>query len=84
MSTDPILLPTTLSVLVTCPVCGEGGTVTAVLLSARLSRAFGEGRLSVSSRAGRFEHDCGQTTLDGAAMHLESERTPGRRARGDA
>jgi hypothetical protein len=72
---DPMPLPSTISVLVSCPVCGEGATVTAVLISVRLTRAFGEGRLSVSSRAGRFEHDCGQTTLDGAVL-LESQRRP--------
>lgn len=71
---DPIVLPAAISVLVSCPVCGEGTIVTAVLLSARMTRAFGEGRLSISSRAGRFDHECGQTTLDGAL--LQSERTP--------
>jgi len=72
---DPLLLPATVSVLVSCPVCGEGAVVTAVLLSVRMVRAFGEGRLTVSSRAGRFDHDCGQTTLDGAVL-LESARRP--------
>lgn len=84
MSDTPLTLPVSLLVLLSCPVCGEGATVTAVLLSARLSRAFGEGRLSVSSRASRFEHDCGQSTLDGRMLVLEAERAPGAIAAAEA
>jgi hypothetical protein len=72
---DPIRTPATFAVLVVCPICGES-IETAVTLAGAVSNRFGKGRLTLASRASRFEHACGQGTLDGALDRAATAQDP--------
>jgi hypothetical protein len=72
---ERITTPATLSVLIVCPVCGES-IESAVTLAGALSSRFGKGRLTLASRASRFEHACGQGTLDGALDRAATAQAP--------
>lgn len=61
----PPALPYELEVAIVCPTCAVE-VVATVQLGVALTSRFGKGRIGVALKAPRFEHACGQLTVDTA------------------